>query len=330
MRHQSKNKRLSCSTKTPPPSRRQPFVPTDEQRASHRARPRSDAGGRRRGHRQDHGADAAHCAPTEEGHAKPNEILAITYTRELGARSGRAAGGSLAGRKDRAVRASGATIRALRSEPFTLTAIDLLCDAGRRFELIDDQDLYVLLRRNIEELGLEHFITAGNLGKFLNDLLDFFRRCSDELRGPDDYDRYVADLVAGKEKPPRVCSSKQTLSDDDAIARCREIARVFRRVEQKLAAAGMGTYGDVITRALALLDDEHNPQWLHRARDGARFMLIDEFQDSNVAQIRLTKRLAGEEANVFAVGDPDQAIYRFRGATSGAFDQFLAAFGADV
>ena len=68
---------------------------------------------------------------------------------------------------------------------------------------------------------------------------------------------------------------------------------------------------------------------LQRARKRARFILIDEFQDSNVAQIRLAKLLGGEEANVFAVGDPDQGIYRFRGASSEAFDQFLTAFGAD-
>src|SRR6202044_3552724 len=91
----------------------------------------------------------------------------------------------------------------------------------------------------------------------------------------------------------------------------------------------MGTYGDVISRALALLDDDANPEWLHRVQEGARFLLIDEFQDSNVAQIKLAKRLAGDEANVFAVGDPDQAIYRFRGATSGAFDQFLRTFGTE-
>ena len=58
-------------------------------------------------------------------------------------------------------------------------------------------------------------------------------------------------------------------------------------------------------------------------------MLIDEFQDSNVAQIELARLLVGGQANVFAVGDPDQAIYRFRGATAGAFDHFLKTFGAD-
>lgn len=260
-----------------------------------------------------------------DGHAKAHEILAITYTRnsahDLVVRLAEAWLGSKDERAVRQVLDSGVKVGT-----FHAYCYHLLCDARRRFELIDDQDLYVLLRRDIDELGLEHFITAGNLGQFLRDLLDFFRRCSDELRGPDDYDRYVDDLLSGKEKPPRVCNSKQTLSDEDAISRCREIARVFRRVDRKLVDAGMGTYGDVITRALALLDDA-NPEWLSRAQEGARFLLIDEFQDSNVAQIKLAKRLAGAEANVFAVGDPDQAIYRFRGATSGAFDQFLAAFG---
>ena len=68
---------------------------------------------------------------------------------------------------------------------------------------------------------------------------------------------------------------------------------------------------------------------LERAQRGARFILIDEFQDSNVGQIELTRLLAGEQGSVFAVGDPDQAIYRFRGATAGTFDHFLKTFGVE-
>jgi DNA helicase-2/ATP-dependent DNA helicase PcrA len=104
---------------------------------------------------------------------------------------------------------------------------------------------------------------------------------------------------------------------------------VFRFVENLLAAEGLGTYSHVITRAIQLLRDPKNSTHLERARRGARFTLIDEFQDSNVAQIELTRLLAGEEANVFAVGDPDQAIYRFRGATAGTFDHFLKTFGIE-
>ena len=109
--------------------------------------------------------------------------------------------------------------------------------------------------------------------------------------------------------------------------RCREIARVFHYVEDLLKQEGLGTFGHIITRAVDLLSRRQSV--LQRAQKHARFILIDEFQDSNVAQIQLAKLLGGQEANVFAVGDPDQAIYRFRGATSGAFDQFLKTFDPD-
>ena len=61
---------------------------------------------------------------------------------------------------------------------------------------------------------------------------------------------------------------------------------------------------------------------LAEARARARFILADEFQDANFAQIQILARLAGADGNIFAVGDPDQAIYRFRGASSAAFELF--------
>ena len=63
-------------------------------------------------------------------------------------------------------------------------------------------------------------------------------------------------------------------------------------------------------------------------RSRSRFILVDEFQDVNFAQVKVLQHLAGEERNVFAVGDPDQAIYRFRGASSDAFVLFQRHFPA--
>ena len=57
-----------------------------------------------------------------------------------------------------------------------------------------------------------------------------------------------------------------------------------------------------------------------------RYILVDEFQDTNVAQIELLWRLAGEHRNIVAVGDNAQAIYRFRGASFGSFTIFLERF----
>src|SRR5438132_13519532 len=80
----------------------------------------------------------------------------------------------------------------------------------------------------------------------------------------------------------------------------------------------------MISRAHELLHQDNDLRTSERAR--ARFILVDEFQDANFAQVKILARLAGEEANIFAVGDPDQAIYRFRGASSAAFDLFHRHF----
>ncbi len=113
----------------------------------------------------------------------------------------------------------------------------------------------------------------------------------------------------------------------EVLGRCHEVARAFRFAEELLHQEGLGTFGHIMTRAVDVL--MRRKSVLERQQRRARFILIDEFQDSNVAQIRLASLLAGEQANVFAVGDPDQAIYQFRGATSEAFDQFLQTFGPE-
>src|SRR5437016_10297807 len=79
-----------------------------------------------------------------------------------------------------------------------------------------------------------------------------------------------------------------------------------------------------ISGAIGLLKSDS--QLLERERSRARFVLIDEFQDCNSSNIILAELLAGEQKNIFGVGDPDQAIYRFRGASSAAFEDFQRRF----
>ncbi len=117
---------------------------------------------------------------------------------------------------------------------------------------------------------------------------------------------------------PRVAKSKNILDDAEVLGRCREIANVFTTMERWLAEENLGTFSHMITRAHALLHSDENI--LAEARARARFILADEFQDANFAQIQILARLAGADGNIFAVGDPDQAIYRFRGASSAAFE----------
>jgi DNA helicase-2/ATP-dependent DNA helicase PcrA len=254
----------------------------------------------------------------EAGHARADEILAVTFTdnsaREL---------------RDRVAMRLGAEVaKDLQARTFHAYCMELLKRAKQAFTPLTKEDLYVFLRRDLKRLALRHYIKAARPGQFLQALLSFFDRCDDELVTVSRYREYVQELKDGKHALPRVLKQKEAdkLSQAEVIARCEEIASVFSKVDKLLAAKKLGTFGQMISQAVKMLESD----WLILSdeRSHARFILIDEFQDSNVAQIRLAKLLAGDEANVFAVGDPDQAIYRFRGATTGAFEQFRQHFPA--
>lgn len=246
-----------------------------------------------------------------EGHAQPNEILALTYTRNAAFEM-----------RDRVRKLlHGKSIQATTFHDYCFC---LLKDAHKDFGVLDEQDLWIYLRRRIRELHLEHFIRAANVGQFLSDLLKFVTRCHDELVTPERYAHYVEQLERGEVSIPRVAKSKSVLDDVEVISRCHEIARVFSTMERWLAEENLGSFSHMITRAHALLESDEG--MLSMARSRARFILADEFQDANFAQIKILARLAGPSGNILAVGDPDQGIYRFRGASSAAFELFRHHF----
>jgi len=246
-----------------------------------------------------------------DGHAYPHEILALTYTRnaanEMRERVRKLLGG-----------------REVHATTFHDYCLDLLKRVHKDFGVLDEKDLWIYLRRRIRDLRLEHYVRAANVVQFLNDLLDFISRCHDELVTPAKYDEYVRRLERKEVPMARVMKSKNVLTDEEVLGRCHEIARVFRTLERWLAEENLGTFSHMITRAHDLLQNDEKV--LAEARSRARFILADEFQDANFAQIQILARLTGSDGNIFAVGDPDQAIYRFRGASSAAFELFSRHF----
>ena len=251
-----------------------------------------------------------------DGHARPDEILALTYTDN--------AAKEMRERVQTELRTI--DISGLRAITFHAYCNELLKANGRGFGVLDDKDLWIYLRKRLRDLHLNYFVRAANVAQFLDDLLDFIRRCHDELVTPQKYAEYVRRLECGELAVPRVTKSKDAdaLTDEEILGRCHEIASVFRMVEEMLLAENLGTFSHMITRAWHLLRED--ALLLDQERQRARFILVDEFQDANFAQVKILSALAGAERNVFAVGDPDQAIYRFRGASSAAFGLFHRSF----
>jgi DNA helicase-2/ATP-dependent DNA helicase PcrA len=249
----------------------------------------------------------------EQGHARPDEILAITFTENAAA--------ELKGRVER---------RLGRRAPIWAGTFHAYCVAilerGRKnFFVLTQEDMYVFLRQRVGQLGLERFIKPSDVGQFLDDLRNFFDRCQEQLIGPREFQAWV-DSLRPESSLPRNCKSKDVaeIGAEEMIVRWREIARVYANSVRLLEEGNLGTFGMQISKAVSLL--ENDSRLLEEERRRARFILIDEFQDCNSSNIILAELLAGGAQNIFAVGDPDQAIYRFRGASSAAFEEFQRRF----
>ncbi|MDX1503245.1 MAG: 3'-5' exonuclease [Thermoanaerobaculia bacterium] len=109
----------------------------------------------------------------------------------------------------------------------------------------------------------------------------------------------------------------------------QRVARVYRTYQGSLKRSSAMDFDDMLRLAVRLLERE--PELERRLRDGIRHLLVDEFQDTNHAQMRLIHQIAGSSGNLTAVGDEDQGIYRWRGADLSNVLDFERSFpGATV
>jgi DNA helicase-2/ATP-dependent DNA helicase PcrA len=249
----------------------------------------------------------------ESGAARADEILAVTFTKNAAQEIERRV------RK----RLPHLDTSELRARTFHAYCAEVLGRMGRMSTVVEDIDLRVYLRRHVSELPLKIFTKAARPDAFIAELIEFNSRCQDELVGAGDLSAYVRRLEADATLPMmRVTKSGEveTFTRVELLARCKEIAAVYAHVTEAMRAKGWTTYGHLIQATVHALRESATELAAERQR--CRFILIDEFQDSNHAQMELADLLAGREKNVFVVGDPDQAIYRFRGATSEAFEDF--------
>jgi ATP-dependent DNA helicase UvrD/PcrA len=208
---------------------------------------------------------------------KPNEILAITFTNK--------AAGEMRGRLERML---GHTARAIWILTFHAACGRILRREAERlgyrstFTIYDQADQIRLVKACLEELGRDpkRFTPRGIHAQISN--------AKNLLVGPDAYTARVSSFY------------DQT------------VAEVYELYQRRLFASNAVDFDDLLLLTVEVL--ERFPEAREKWQTAFRYVLVDEYQDTNHAQYRLLQLLAGKHRNVFAVGDPDQSIYGFRGA----------------
>ena len=248
--------------------------------------------------------------------AKPSEILALTFT-------------------DKAAEEMQLRVDQLVPYGYADTAISTFHAFGDRlirefaFELglapdvrvLSRPEVVVFLRERLFELELDEYRPLGDPTRFLGALASLFARCRDEDVAPEAYLAHAETLATRAAELDATVATAVEVGDADLDAaaaatehasRQGELARAYARYTALLREHGAMDFGDQVALALQLLRDSAAAREALQAR--YRYILVDEFQDTNRAQSEIVALLAERHRNVTVVGDDDQSIYRFRGA----------------
>jgi len=217
-------------------------------------------------------------------------------------------------------------------------ALDIGLSAN--FKLLTETDQWVLIRKNLTRFALDYYKPLGNPTKFISELIRHFSRLKDENITPLEYLKYAEELesnqdnrLSGQKTARKVPSKKKSalktstleetsINDGDEleVSRVKELANAYHVYNQLLLENNYLDFGDLIVYTLKLLTSRPNILKYYQAK--FRYIMVDEFQDTNWAQYELVKMLAQPKNNLVVVGDDDQAIYKFRGASISNIMQF--------
>ncbi len=247
--------------------------------------------------------------------ARPAEILGLTFTDKAAA--------EMQARVDQLVPygyadATIATFHAFGDRLIREFAFELGLPPDAR--VLSQPEVVIFLRERLFEFELDAYRPLGDPTRFLGALAGHFSRCKDEDISPASYLAGADRLVGEAERLARLAGRAGAASEErsaaasatDAASRQLELARAYARYQALLGEAGLLDFGDQVALALRLLRE--SPVARHQLQRRFRYILVDEFQDTNRAQAELVALLAEGHCNVTVVGDDDQSIYRFRGA----------------
>lgn len=233
--------------------------------------------------------------------AKPSEILALTFTDK--------AATQMEERVDLLVPYGYAevwisTFHAFGDRVLREQALALGLDT--HFTVLTRPEQMVFFRERLFEFPISYYRPLGDPTRYVDGILTLIGRAKDEDVSPAEYLQYATGLA----------EQARTQPEDDPLQeearRQGEIAQTYVRYQELLARVGAVDFGDLVTLTLKLFRE--HPAILAEYRTRFRYVLVDEFQDTNYAQWELLKLLTGSDGNLTVVADDDQSIYKFRGA----------------
>ncbi|XOB40902.1 MAG: ATP-dependent helicase [Candidatus Nealsonbacteria bacterium] len=245
----------------------------------------------------------------EQKKAKPEEVLAVTFTDK--------AAGEMEERVDRLLPYGYVDLWISTFHSFCERVLrDHALDIGlpTDFKLMDPVAAWMLIRQNLEKLDLNYYRPLGNQTKFVYALISHFSRCKDQGVYPQDYLKYADSLK----------TNLTDLKESQETERLKEVAAAYHVYQRLLLENNSLDFGDLINYCLKLFQDR--PLILDKFRKKFKYILVDEFQDTNWAQYELIKLLALPDNNITVCADDDQSIYRFRGASYNNIIQFKKNF----
>jgi DNA helicase-2/ATP-dependent DNA helicase PcrA len=164
-----------------------------------------------------------------------------------------------------------------------------------------------ILRQEIETLGYDkNFVIYDKA-----DQLSQIRRCLNILNL--DSKKYSPNVISSIIDKAKNNLEDVELFEYNAVSYFKKIiVKIYQQYQKELFENNALDFGDLILLTVKLLRER--PEILENYQNKFRYILVDEYQDINLAQYQLIKLLSGKYHNLFVVGDPDQSIYRFRGA----------------
>jgi len=205
------------------------------------------------------------------------------------------------------------------------THLGLLVDP----RLLTQIDAFVFLRRRLGALPLGHFEDLHRPTIHIENLLKAISRIKDELVMPEGFRELVVvwqheiDVRA----QPADDRAEQSLAEErERLAQCTDLAAIYQVYQEWLRESGYLDYGDLIVEAERLFSISHVASDVRGRFD---HIVVDEFQDINYASGRLLRALDGGRGIVWAVGDPRQSIFRFRGASPANLRNFTIDYRCD-